>query len=109
MHSVIELAKKKTPIYMPTEYDTVMHMARRKNPYSVVPLTHGDITYFKQIRNQVKNMRTTVDGKKFNWRNIRWMRFEIESPNSCFIKYDYDEEFQAIQLTRVKRGEMHRS
>ena len=105
MHSAIEFAKKKTAIYVPTQWDTVMHMARRKNPYSVVPLKHGDIIDFKQIRNQkVKNVRTTVDGKKVNWRKIRWMRFEKESPNTCFIKYDFDEEFQAIQLTGIKRG-----
>ena len=32
------------------------------------------------------------------------MRFEKESPNTCFIKYDFDKEFQAIQLTGIKRG-----
>ncbi|MEW8545290.1 MAG: hypothetical protein AB2693_17345 [Candidatus Thiodiazotropha sp.] len=105
MHSAIEFAKKKTPIYVPTQWNTVIHMARRKNPYSVVPLKHSDIIDFKQIRAQkVKNVKTTVDGKKINWRKIRWMRFQKETPNTCLIKYDLDEEFQAIQLTGIKRG-----
>ena len=45
-----------------------------------------------------------MDGKKINWTKIRWMRFQKESPNTCFIKYELDEEFQAIQLTGIKRG-----
>ena len=31
------------------------------------------------------------------------MSFGRKSPNTCFIKYDADEEFQAIQLTGIKR------
>ena len=57
---------------------SVMHMARRKNPYFVVPLKHGDIIDYKQIRAQkIKNVRTTVDGKKVNWTKIRWRRVQI--------------------------------
>ena len=32
------------------------------------------------------------------------MCFGKKSPNTCFIKYEFDEEFQAIQLTGIKRG-----
>ena len=44
-----------------------------------------------------------MDGEKVNWTKIRWMRFQKESSNICFIKYELDEEFQAIQLTGIKR------
>ena len=49
-------------------------------------------------------MRFKVDCKKVNWKKIRWVRFKKKSPNTCFIKYDFDEEFQAIQLTGIKTG-----
>ena len=45
-----------------------------------------------------------MDGKKVNWTKIQWMRFQKESPNICFIKYELDEEFQVIQLTGIKPG-----
>jgi hypothetical protein len=36
MHSAIEFAKKKTDIYIPSQWATIIRMARRKNPYYVV-------------------------------------------------------------------------
>ena len=32
------------------------------------------------------------------------MRFEKADPDSCLIKYTYDEEFQSIKLAGTKRG-----
>lgn len=82
-----------------------MHMARRKNPYTVVPLKHEDIIDFKQLKTQkVKNVKTSVDGKKVNWTKLRWMRFRKDNPDMCFFKYDFDEEFQCLKLTGSKRG-----
>jgi len=38
MHSAIQFAKKKTEIYIPSQWATIIRMAKRKNPYYVVPL-----------------------------------------------------------------------
>ena len=105
MHAAIEFAKKKTAIYIPSQWDTVIRMARRKNPYTVIPIKHEDIIDFKQVKAQkIKNVRMTTEGKKVNWTKIRWMRFQKDIPDTCFIKYEYDEEFQSIKVTGSKRG-----
>ena len=49
MHSAIEFAKSKTEIFVPSQWDTVILMARRKDPYLVVPLKYSDIWDFKQV------------------------------------------------------------
>lgn len=38
MHSAIEHAKMYTSIFVPSQWDTVIRLARKKNPYVVVPL-----------------------------------------------------------------------
>jgi hypothetical protein len=43
MHAAIEFAKKKSEIFVPQQWATVIRMARRKDPYMIVPLKFGDI------------------------------------------------------------------
>ena len=80
-------------------------MARRRKPYTVIPLKHGDIIDFKEVKTKrIKNVRITTEGRQLNWTKIRWMRLMKESPDTCFIKYDYDNKFQSIKLTGAERG-----
>jgi hypothetical protein len=48
MHYAIEFAKRKTEIFVPQQWATV-RMARRKDPYLIVPLIYGDIYDFKDL------------------------------------------------------------
>ena len=43
IHGAVEFAKKRTKIYIPSQWDTVMAMARKTNPYLVVPLKYTDV------------------------------------------------------------------
>jgi hypothetical protein len=49
VHPAIEFAKKKTEIYIPSQCTTIIRMARRKNPYYVVPLQYENIYDFKEV------------------------------------------------------------
>lgn len=49
MHSAIEFAKKKTEIFIPQQWSTVVRMARRTKPYMVVPLKHSDVYDLKDL------------------------------------------------------------
>jgi hypothetical protein len=49
MHSAIEFAKKKTDIYIPSQWATIIRMAKRENPYYVVPLQYENIYDFKEV------------------------------------------------------------
>jgi hypothetical protein len=41
-------AKKNTSINVPSEWDTIIQMARKKNPYRVIPLRFTDFLDFKK-------------------------------------------------------------
>ena len=43
MHAAIEFAKTNTQIFVPSQWDTVLRMARRHSSYTVVPLKHTNI------------------------------------------------------------------
>ena len=43
LHSAVDHAKKHTAIYTQYQWDTVLRQARRRNPYTVVPIGHGDV------------------------------------------------------------------
>ena len=80
-------------------------MARRRKLYTVIPLKHGDIIDFKEVKSKrIENVRITTEGRRLNWTKIRWMRLMKKSPDTCLIKYDYDNKFQSIKLTGAKRG-----
>ena len=48
MHAAIENAKRKTSVYIPSQWDTIVQNAR-KNPYTVVPVKHWDILIIKRL------------------------------------------------------------
>jgi hypothetical protein len=67
MHAAIEFAKTKTEIFDPQQWATVIRMARRKDPYMIVPLKFGDIYDFKDFtKKYMKFRKEDVNGKKVN-------------------------------------------
>jgi hypothetical protein len=106
MHSAIEFAKSKTSIYVPSQWDTVLQMARRKDPYTVVPLKYYDIWNFKEVAAQrLQNTKIDTNGKRVNWFQMRWIRYRRDDPDTLQFKYDYDEEeFHCLKLSGSRRG-----
>jgi hypothetical protein len=51
MHSAIEFAKRKTEIFVPQQWATVVGMARRKDPYIRKKLKTKHATLSKQFQN----------------------------------------------------------
>jgi hypothetical protein len=49
MHYSIEFAKRKTEVFVPQQWATVVRMARRKDLYLIVPLIYGEIYDFKYL------------------------------------------------------------
>ena len=62
----LEFAKKKhTTIYHTSQWTLVVY-ARRKNPYTVVPLRHTVFLDFKTVE-KATHMKTDSTGKRVNW------------------------------------------
>ncbi|XP_053386206.1 uncharacterized protein LOC128550688 [Mercenaria mercenaria] len=99
MHAAVEFAKKKTMIFVLSQWDTVIHMARRKKPYKVLPLKYTDIIDFKQFQsNSTKVQKKSETGTKVLWSKMKWLRYTKEEPDVCFFKYDFDDEFEKLKM-----------
>ena len=104
MHAAVEFAKKKTQIFVPSQWDTVLQMARRRNPYKVVPLRHTDILDFKKFQStNMKPQKKTDTGLKVMWTKMKWIRYLKSEPDACLFKYSMEEEFQKVKITGKKR------
>ena len=61
MHSAIEQAKKCTSILLPSQWATVISMARKRDPYIVIPLKYDQFKNPKKLRkDQCNNMKIDV-------------------------------------------------
>lgn len=102
IHAAIEFAKKHTPIYIPSEWHTVIRMARKKNPYVVTPLQYDDIVDFKKMtKNEMKFSKVDTEGNRLNWMHLKWLRFQKDEECIDF-KYSYkDTTFKRIRFKPV--------
>lgn len=108
MHAAIEHAKRRTAIYIPSQWDTVVHMARKKKPYTVVPLRFNQFyDLHKLTKENYGNFKVATDGARVNWTKIKVLRFEKNAENEIQFKYSYNEEaFSKINVSKkLKRGE----
>jgi hypothetical protein len=59
----LNLQRQKHEIFVPQQWATVIRMARRKDPYMIVPLKFGDIYDFKEFtKKYMKFRKENVNG-----------------------------------------------
>lgn len=106
MHSAIEHAKRQTTLYVPEQWDTIFQMARRQNPYVVVPMRFDNFYDLKKFANDTfKNFKTTVDGDTVNWLKVKVLKVQKSNPDQILVKYDFDDSnFLCINVKRAQRG-----
>ena len=97
MHSAIEQAKKCTSIFVPSQWATVISMARKRDPYIVIPLKYDQFKDLKKLK---------IDGKSVNLIKVKWLQYRKTAPDSIFVNYTYDEAlFIEMKVkTKPKRG-----
>ena len=104
MHSAIEFAKKKTEIYIPSQWITIIRMTRRKNPYYVVPLQYEDIYDFKEVtKSTLKYSKVDSEGIKVKWMKIKWLRFSKNDAEHVLLKHKFDEDFKKMREVEVDK------
>jgi hypothetical protein len=105
MHSSIEHAKKCTSIFIPDQWDTVIHMARRSKPYTVVPLRYESFYDLKcHNKNNYKNFKIDFDNNQVNWLKVKVIKVSKDFPEEVHIKYDFSENFRRINVYRSLWG-----
>jgi hypothetical protein len=72
IHAAVKFAKRRTKIYVPSQWDTVIAMARKTNPYLVVPVKYTDFYNLKDFFVcYCKNMKKGPNGEKVNWLKVK--------------------------------------
>lgn len=105
-HSVIEKQIKKFlksgPIYLPTQYVSLIQTAKKSgNPFKVKELGYSDFYDIKNITEcNKKNFSINYDGEKVIWNDIKVLRFEKAQPNTILYKTSFsDTEFKKLIYT----------
>ena len=99
MHAAITHAKKSTEIFVPSEYDIVLRLARKQKQYVVVPMKHSSFYDFKRLaRSTIRNTKVDIDGRRLNWLHIKWMEVRKGEDGTLHVKLSFDEEFRTIRL-----------
>ena len=106
MHAVIEHAKRNTNVYVPSQWDTVVTMARIRNPYAVIPLRYNDIYDMKHFKQSIAtNTKASVENEKVSWLDIKWIELRRNNPGSLFVNYCFEESsFIEIPLKKATRA-----
>jgi len=104
IHAAIETAKKRTEVFVPSQWDTVIRLARKKRPYTVVPLKYFDFLNLKPLGNSLLSANAVdAKGQRVQWMKIRWLRFRKSEPNDIFFKYQFDGDFRSMKIKSSRK------
>ena len=81
-------------------------MARRENPYYVVPLQYENIYNFEEVtKSTLKYSKVDSEGIKVNWMKIKWLRFFKNDAEHVLFKHKFGEDFKKMRVAEVdKKG-----
>ena len=87
----------------PDQWETVLAMARRKKPYKVSKLSHGDFVDLKAVsKTLLPTQLKDCSGRPVHWLKIRHFRYEKGSSNIKF-RYSFDEDFRELRVLGNRR------
>ena len=94
MHSTIEKAIGKTPVFSPQQYYILARSAKKTgNPYTVHELATDDILDFHLIAQKtIHSVKLDDEKEKVQWNMMRVFEVRKDSPNKFYFKYQYEEE-----------------
>lgn len=107
IHATIEHAKENPSVYVPSQWHTVVSVARRNKPYVVIPMKFNDVLNFKSYtKSFTSNLKTGSTGEKINWMQIKWIQVRKEEMTAIFVNYTFEEEkFQKVcVLTKTRKS-----
>ena len=91
VHSTIETAKTKTPVFVPSQWSTLISLARKCNPYVAIPLKFDHVLDWKTCANKhCPSLKKATTGETICWLKVRWIQARQSTPKSLF-RYSYRE------------------
>ena len=105
VHSTIENASRNQNIYAPTDYYSIVKLARRHKPYEVSVMDTDMFHDYKALSHKIlQNKTKTTYGSVVRWLKIKWIKYEKQNQRNIFFKYNYDDDFQVINVSKQPRG-----
>ena len=102
MHACIERALKNKVIYTPEQmYAIVANAKQTGEKYKLKEMQQSDFFNVKMLING-RNWHKDETGKKIAWTKIREIKVTHTEPGSLLFKYDYDDEYNKMDLTSQK-------
>ena len=100
MHSAISFAQKASPVFTPSGWDIIFRMARRSNPYTVIPIRFNQVLDFKHLASQViRNTKVDKQNKRVSWLKMKVIHFS-KGQDTMYFKYDFDaSDYNQLCLT----------
>ncbi|KAK7489266.1 hypothetical protein BaRGS_00019518 [Batillaria attramentaria] len=100
MHSAISFAKKANPVFIPSGWDIIVRMARRTNPYTVIPIRFTQILDFKYLASQIiRNTKVDKNNKRVSWFKMKVIHF-CKGQDTMHFKYGFDDsEYHQLCLS----------
>ena len=106
VHGSIERAKTGVNVYVPHEWQNVIHMARRNNPCVVIPLQFSQFLDIKSfVKNSEVNLQRTRSGERVQWLNVKHIKISLGSEEVLF-RYNFHDQFKSVSILprRNRRG-----
>lgn len=105
-HSAISTAMSTAGnLYIPPQLHPIISLARRKQPYRVIPLNFNDFLDFKSFSKELRilTIRETDKGNNIKWTNIMEIMVTREYPTKIFFKNSHlENDYDSISLKRIK-------
>lgn len=105
--SSIETAKRKRDhIYTPDDWYELIRTARRNNPFQVYEMKSTDFVSVDGIKDSITNRKTTTQGVKVEWLNIKWIHVDKDKPFQFCFRYSHNslEAWKVVDLKKKGKG-----
>lgn len=92
---IIEKSKKSfSEIFVPDDWTKVIRNARKRNPFKIIQLNHGDFLSTETLQKNIVNRKETESHHPVNWLKIQWLRYESPNPYKISFKETVHDDFQ---------------
>lgn len=93
IHASIERAKRSTKVCNPSQWDTIVSIATKRNPYIVILLNYIDFQDLQALKTDLNmNWKKAVTGEPINWLKVKWIQVTKNCPTSIFFNYNFYRE-----------------
>ena len=91
-------------MYTPSDWSNLIAKCKTRNPFIVYEMKNIDFKDPVFMKKWIVNRKKDSSGEKVSWLNIKWMRFEKDTPFTMYNKktLQKDFDFNEVSMARFK-------